>query len=221
MKIDAFTKTYGSKKVLCFPETEFEIGRIYAVIGPNGSAKSTMAKVIAGIENADSRHSQLISANIGYMPQKSFPFRMSVKKNILLNGNNIDKAEYLMKQLDLERLCDRGAKKLSGGETAKMALARLMLKHYDMLILDEPCASMDMKSTLITESLLNEYREQENAAIILITHSLQQASRIADEVLFFYNGELIEKGKTADVFEHPVDARTREFIDFQALGARI
>lgn len=221
MIVSAFTKSYGTKKVLSFPETEFAKGKIYAVIGPNGSAKSTMAKVLAGIEKSDSKNAVLKDCCVGYMPQKSFPFRMSVKNNIFLNGNNKNRADYLINQLGLESLSERGAKKLSGGETAKMALARLLMKHYDILILDEPCASMDMKSTLITENLLKEYLLKENVVIILITHSLQQASRIAGEVLFFENGNLIEKGETARILSNPVDNRTREFIEFQALGVKI
>lgn len=221
MIASAFTKSYGTKKVLSFPETEFAKGKIYAVIGPNGSAKSTMAKVLVGIEKSDSKNAVLKDCCVGYMPQKSFPFRMSVKNNIFLNGNNKDRADYLIKQLGLDSLSERAAKKLSGGETAKMALARLMMRHYDMLILDEPCASMDMKSTLITEKLLKEYILNENGVIILITHSLQQASRIADEVLFFENGNLIEKGETSIILSNPFDSRTKEFINFQALGVHI
>ena len=184
-------------------------------------AKTTMAKVLVGIEKSDSKNAVLKDCCVGYMPQKSFSFRMSVKNNIFLNGDSKDRADYLIKQLGLENLSERGAKKLSGGETAKMALARLLMKHYDILILDEPCASMDMKSTLITENLLKEYLLKENGVIILITHSLQQASRIADEVLFFENGNLIEKGETATILSNPFDNRTREFIDFQALGVKI
>ena len=89
MIVSAFTKSYGTKKVLSFPETEFAKGKIYAVIGPNGSAKSTMAKVLAGIEKSDSKNAVLKDCCVGYMPQKSFPFRMSVKNNIFLNGNNL------------------------------------------------------------------------------------------------------------------------------------
>ena len=77
MKTTAFTKTYNKRVVLSLPELEFEVGRITAIIGPNGSGKSTFAKILAGIERADDKREILTGVSVGYLPQKSFPFRMS------------------------------------------------------------------------------------------------------------------------------------------------
>ena len=138
MKISAFTKTYEGRKVLDFPNTEVQPGKIYAIIGANGSGKSTMAKVLAGILPGDKRGRPLNGCAIGYMPQKNYAFRMTTKNNILLNGKDMDRANRLMDAIQIRHLENKRADRLSGGETARMALIRLMMKRYDVAILDEP-----------------------------------------------------------------------------------
>ena len=86
MKIFGFTKTYDKTAVLDFPGMEIQPGKIYAIIGANGSGKSTFAKILAGFLPADRKGKLLSGGSIGYMPQKNYAFRMSTKANILLNG---------------------------------------------------------------------------------------------------------------------------------------
>ena len=214
MKISAFSKTYEKRKVLDFPGMELTPGKIYAVIGANGSGKSTFAKILAGILEADQKGKVLDAASVGYMPQKNYAFRMSTQKNILLGRKDYEKANHLMDQLQIRHLALKRADKLSGGETARMALARLMMKHYDLVILDEPTAAMDMETTALAEGLIREYVEQTGCALILVTHSLQQAGRVADEVLFFHKGVLREYGAAQQVLSAPTCADTRQFLQF-------
>ena len=124
MKINAFTKTYEGRQVLDFPGMELERGKIYAVIGANGSGKSTFAKILTGVQKADKGRVHTDAASVGYMPQKNFAYRMSTKANILLAGKNEEKAQRLMAELQLGHLENKRADRLSGGETARMALAR-------------------------------------------------------------------------------------------------
>ena len=154
MKTTAFTKTYNRRVVLYLPELELPKGKITAIIGPNGSGKSTFAKILAGIERSDEKKPILSGVKVGYLPQKSFPFRMSTEKNILQNGNDPARARELMHALGIEALAGQSAKKLSGGETARMALCRILMSRYDLLILDEPTTAMDMESTLAAEKLI-------------------------------------------------------------------
>ena len=214
MKTAAFTKTFGQRTVLNLPELTLPEGKITAVIGANGSGKSTLAKVLSGIEPADGKVKVLNGVRVGYMPQKSYAFRMSVGKNISLNGKGPERAEKLISALQIGALQRQRAKKLSGGETARMALARLMMRSYELVILDEPTASMDMESTLAAEALLKEYCREIGCAMLLITHSIQQARRVADETLFLWQGELVESGPTDEVLSFPKDERTRRFIEF-------
>ena len=217
MKIPAFTKTYCRRTVLELPELELPKGMITAVIGPNGSGNSTMARVLAGIERDDRKKQLLPNLSVGYMPQKSYAFRMSTERNILLNGADGTRAAQLMEALQIDALAGQSAKKLSGGETARMALCRILMRPYDLLILDEPTTAMDMESTLAAEKLIRETCKETGCAVLLITHSVSQARRIADRVLILQRGELVEQGATETVLSTPGREETRRFLDFYGL----
>lgn len=221
--VSPFTKSYHGRTVLNFPAFSFEPSHIYAVIGSNGSGKSTFARVLAGIEKADSATRPLSSSvNIGYLPQKPYAFHMTLRKNILLNKekNSSDseaRAEELIRAFELTALAEKNGSSLSGGETARMALARLMMKEYSLLILDEPTAAIDMNNTLRAEQVIREYTHRTKAAVLLITHSLKQALRLSDTVLYLENGNLIEQGGTAAVLNEPSTMELRRFLDFYSL----
>ena len=212
MIIPAFSKTYGQKKVLDFPGMELQPGNIYAILGANGSGKSTFSKILADVLPADRKIR--LEPSIGYLPQKPYAFRMSVRKNILLGGRDIQKAESLAKALSLTELEHKRADRLSGGETARMAMARLMMGTYDVVILDEPTAAMDMETTAAAETLIQSYVRQTNCILILVTHSLQQARRIADEAMFFQKGEVLEYGPAESLLYSPTRVELKRFLEF-------
>ena len=214
MKTVAFTKSYGGTTVLTMPAVELEPGTVTAVIGANGSGKSTLAKVLAGIVPADRKTRAKPDARVGYLPQKSFAFRMSLERNIALNGADAQRMAHLIETLGLQALRTRAAKRLSGGETAKMALARLLMADYDLIILDEPTAAMDMESTLAAEGLITEACRETGCAVLLITHSLAQAERCADRVLFLHKGQLLEQGEAKTVLTAPQQPETKAFLKF-------
>lgn len=214
MKTVPFTKSYGGETVLTMPSVELAPGTVTAVIGANGSGKSTLAKVLAGLESADKKTRAELDARVGWLPQKSFAFRMSLRRNIALNGSDSERMSLLTDALGLSPLLNRSAKRLSGGETAKMALARLLMADYDVLILDEPTAAMDMESTLAAEALITKACKETNCAVLLITHSLAQAERTADRVLFLHKGRLIEQGDAKTILTNPKEAETRAFLEF-------
>ena len=214
MKIEAFSKTYEGRQVLDFPGMELQPGKIYAIIGANGSGKSTFAKILSGILFADKRGKHLDSRSIGYMPQKNYAFRMSTRANILLNNKDERRAELLMDAMQIRHLESKRADKLSGGETARMALVRLMMGRYELVILDEPTAAMDMETTLLSEQLIAHYVKETGCALLLVTHSLQQARRIADEIWYFHKGTLLEAGPKEQVLDAPHEQETRQFLEF-------
>ena len=217
MKLSPFSKTYEQRTVLSFPGMELQPGKIYAIIGANGSGKSTFGKILAGILPADKKGKLMDGGTIGYMPQKNYAFRMTTKANILLNGADEARASALMDALQLKPLEHKRADKLSGGETARMALARLMMNRYDLVILDEPTAAMDMETTLLSEVKIGEYVRETGCALILVTHSLQQARRLADEVLYFHKGNLLEFGPKEQVLFTPEQPETRQFLEFYGI----
>lgn len=214
MNIAPVTKTYDGVRVLDFPGMALQPGSICAVIGANGSGKSTFAKILAGILKADRNTPPCSAVSVGYMPQKNYAFRMSTRANLLLNGKDEDRAAQLMDALQLRHLAEKRADRLSGGETARMALARLMMRDYELVILDEPTAAMDMETTLLAEGLIAEYVQKSGCALILVTHSLQQARRLAQEALYFHKGRLIEEGSAGTVLNAPAEELTRKFLDF-------
>ena len=112
MNILPFSKTYEGRCVLDFPGMELQPGKIYAVIGANGSGKSTFAKILAGVLKADQKGSFLDAPSVGYMPQKNYAFRMTTKANILLNGKDASRAEKLMDAIGLRELENKRADRL-------------------------------------------------------------------------------------------------------------
>lgn len=215
MKIRECSKTYNGRTVLSCPAYEFQPGHIYAVIGPNGSGKSTYARLAAGVEKSD-RGGVLAEdpSGVRYMPQKSFPFRMSVEKNISLAGNDSKRAAELMEKLHLSELSRQRARSLSGGETAKMSLARVLMQPSKLLILDEPTSAMDMESAIIAEQLIRDYLKETGCSVFFVTHDLSQARRMASDALFFFHGELLETGPAEKVLYYPDRPETTRFLEY-------
>ena len=214
MNVPAFSKTYDGIKVLNFPGMSFEKGRIYAILGANGSGKSTFAKILSGMLPSDQKKTVRLGSGLGYLPQKNYAFRMSVRDNLMLNGTDAARADALLDALQIRHLQHKKADRLSGGETARMALARIMMKSYNVLILDEPTAAMDIETTILSEKLIQQYVQETGCTLLMITHSLQQAKRIADELLFFHEGMLLEHGAKENLLTSPQTKELRQFLEF-------
>lgn len=214
MKSAAFSKTYAGRCVLNMPEFEWKPGTITAVIGANGSGKSTLGKVLSDVLRSDGKRTVLTGCKIGYLPQKPYALRMSVEKNIFLNGDDRALADQMMEALNLLPLRKRRANRLSGGETSKMALARILMNRYDLLILDEPTAAMDMESTAAAERLIRSYARERNSALVLITHSLSQAMRVSDWTIYLESGKLLEFGNTRTILKSPKTPELQRFLAF-------
>ncbi|NLZ25767.1 MAG: ATP-binding cassette domain-containing protein [Clostridiales bacterium] len=201
MKITAKV-IYNGSTVLDVKDVCFELGKKYALIGPNGSGKSTFLKCIAGLIRFDGETEGFDGAV--YMPQNSFAFSMSTLSNVALAGKNKasinkEKAKRLLKKLEIGHLAKKNAVSLSGGEKQRMALARVLLDNHLVILLDEPTASCDAKSSLICERVIDEYVNESKAALIFATHSIKQAKRLADEFLLFEEGKITLRGKTGEL----------------------
>lgn len=215
MKVAALSKTYDGKHVLQTPEIELEKGLVYAVIGANGCGKSTFARIIAGTHKDDNGWRTPKDVKVGYMPQKNYAFGMSVIRNLTLVGSKT-KAKELLNSFGIADLADHNAAELSGGETARMAMARLLMQNFDIIILDEPTAAMDVTAALQAEKVLMEYHKATGCTVILVTHSLKQAQRLADKVMFLKDGNLVEFGD-ASLLDNPTKPETKEFLEFYSL----
>ena len=219
MEIRGLSKTYGGKRVLDIPAFAFEPSTRYAVIGANGSGKSTLARLLAGVIPADPGAAISGGGSVGYMPQKSLGFHLSVRRNLRLGVRDAQAGERsarLSAELGLDALAKRDGGSLSGGETARLALARVLAGRWDTLILDEPTAAMDVPAALRAEACILEYQRSTGCTLILITHALGQAERLGEQVLFLHEGQLLEHGPAEQVLHHPVLPETRQFLRFGA-----
>lgn len=219
MKITELTKAYGEKTVLCVDTLTLEAGVIYAVLGANGSGKSTLIKTLAGIEPPDRNGCiDLCGAELCYLPQKSYGFKMSLWKNLLVGTKktpeNLERAERLLRELELTGSRRTRGDRLSGGELQKLALARVLMRSCDLLLLDEPTASMDMRSTLTAERLIREYRDETGCAVLMVTHSIKQAERLGETLIFMDLGHIAEQGRAAELLTSPSNDSTKEFFRF-------
>ena len=133
--------------------------------------------------------------------------RIVLKKS--KNEAYITALKYL-KKVGMEEFKNKMSTQLSGGQKQRVAIARSLCMHPDVILFDEPTSALDPISTLKIEELLMELKEKYTIAIV--THNMQQASRIADYTAFFLVGEMVEYGETKDVFSMPKDKRTEDYI---------
>ncbi len=240
MEIEHLTAGYGTYEVLHDLSASIPRHQITAVIGPSGCGKSTLLKCLNRMLTEEkgahchgtvrlngSDISQIpaeeLRRRIGMVFQTPTPFPMSVFKNMTyapvyyggLSRKQLN--ELVVEKLQLTGLYDevrdqlhQSALKLSGGQQQRLCIARALTVNPEILLLDEPCSALDVKSSRKIEQLLTDLRQQ--YTILIVTHNLAQAKRISDHVLFLHDGNLIEQGTVTEVFEHPKQELTREFL---------
>ena len=218
MRIDGLIVRYGDVTALDIDGLVLERGTSYAVIGANGCGKSTLARCIAGVLEPTAGAVALEADDrVRYMPQRSYAFYGSTRANVLLGADAasgaMGRAEELMDALDLTALAQQKAKRLSGGQTARMALARTLVGPGTWLLLDEPTAALDGESMLKAEGLVQEYRESFDAGVVYITHSLKQAARVSDMLVFMEGGRIVEMGRTEQLLDRPRTPSLARFLE--------
>lgn len=233
---------YGEKHALKDVSLDIVENRITAFIGPSGCGKSTflktlnrmndyvnnvkiMGSILLDNENIyDSRvDTTVLRKKVGMVFQQPNPFPMSIYDNVaygprihgIKNKKQLDDiVEKSLKAAALyEEVADRlhsSALGLSGGQQQRLCIARCLAVEPEVILLDEPTSALDPISTLKIEELLMELKKKYTIAIV--THNMQQASRIADYTAFFLVGEMVEYGKTRDIFSLPRDKRTEDYI---------
>lgn len=210
MDISPFKKSFGPVPALDFPGMSLESGTVCALVGANGSGKTTFARVLSGIIKPDGHPPVKRGLKVGYLPQKGCGFRMSAKRSLRLAGVSKREAAQILNSIGIDEKarCDR----LSVGQNARLSLWRILRKRFDLLILDEPTASMDAEYTLLAQEAIARYAKEQNAAVILITHSLAEAQRLADKILFFRQGRT-EAFLPTEEFLSSEEESVKQFID--------
>lgn len=232
---------YGTNKALKDINIKFNKNEVIALIGPSGCGKSTFLRTINRmndlIESVKIEGEVLFEGNnifddydeinlrkrIGMVFQKPNPFPMSIYDNVAygprIHGVKDKKRldEIVEKSLKgaalFEETKDRlkkSAMGLSGGQQQRLCIARTLAVSPEVILMDEPTSALDPISTNKVEELIHELKR--DYTVIIVTHNMQQAGRIADKTAFFLNGEIIEYGKTEDIFYKPKDKRTEDYI---------
>ena len=224
-------KAYGDRVVLDVDGLRLQSDCAYALVGPNGSGKSTLCKVLSGTVDQTSGYVEVggeasrDELAVGYMPQKSYVFGFSVFKNVslALGSSGLAKDEVdrrvneALEEVGMSAFAHERGSGLSGGEAQRVALARMLVQDLDVLLLDEPTASMDIAGTLLVEEALARYRERTGCLLVVATHAPSQAHRIADRAVMLSGGRVVECGPTAEVLSNPSSEEGRAFLSYWAV----
>jgi molybdopterin-binding protein len=214
------TKAYGDKVVLDAVNLQIHEGEILALLGPNGSGKTTILKILAFIENptggevtfqgekVNFKNTENVRLQSTLVFQKTTVFGTSVYNNIAYGlklrkvsketrDKEVKKALELVK---LEGFEKRNAKKLSGGEQQRVAIARALVLKTKLLLLDEPTANLDPKNAGILEEVIDTVNREDKVTIVMATHNMFQAKKLPHRIALMDEGKITEIGAPADVF---------------------
>lgn len=215
IKCENLKKIYSERTVLDIPFLEIKNGERLALTGPNGSGKSTLLKAFAGIIPCEGSVKK--EGRILYMPQKNVPFDMSVISNVTFSmkgkkRENEEKAFEALRKTGLDALYKKNALSLSGGEAARLALARLLVLECDILFLDEPTGAVDIEGTELIENAISDYIDEKNATLIVATHSPLQAKRLCNRVIMLTQGTVVEDTSPEELLLAPKTEFGKKFI---------
>ena len=242
VEITDYSFWYGRTQAVRGVSLSVGRARITAFIGPSGCGKTTLLRSINRLNEliTDTRHGGDIRVSgasvfapsvdvvalrrrIGMVFQKPNPFPKSIFDNVAYGPRvnalateteMADRVEHALKRAALwdevaDRLDELGTG-LSGGQQQRLCIARALANDPEILLLDEPCSALDPVATQKVEELLVDLKRE--VTIIIVTHNLHQAARIADETAFFYLGELVEYGKSDELFTRPREKRTEAYV---------
>ena len=236
------TVSYGAKVAVREMNLRIPRHQVTAIIGPSGCGKSTYLRAINRMNDTIPRcrtrgqlfvdaedvygpgvDPVLLRRKVGLIFQKPNPFPKSIHENVAFGV----KLHYFASKEELETIVrgaleqanlwdevkdrlDEGALSLSGGQQQRLCIARALAVEPDMLLMDEPCSALDPIATAKIEDLIFELKK--DVTVVIVTHNMQQAARVADFTAFMYMGKLVEFNRTRDLFEKPRESLTENYI---------
>jgi len=230
-KLRNITKQYGKRSVLQFEELDIHRGEILALVGPSGAGKSTLLRLLNFLETPSAGvihfHGQDfdranqppldVRRRVTTVFQQPVLLRRSVHANVAyglrLRGQRDANAriDATLAQVGLAALAKQPARTLSGGEAQRVALARAMILQPDALLLDEPSANLDPYNVGLIESITRDLNRVQGTTVVLVTHNIFQARRLAHRVALLLDGHIIEIADVETFFTAPRDPRTAAF----------
>jgi phosphate transport system ATP-binding protein len=242
MTLNQLTVLYGDKAAVKQVSLPIRQGEVLALIGPSGCGKTTLLRTLnrlteltatarrEGSIALDGRDIDLLEVTelrrrVSMVFQQPNPFPMSVFDNVayalreqamrrprkaVLEEPVVDALHRAGLYDEVKDDLDRPALRLSGGQQQRLCIARAIATRPEVLLMDEPCSALDPRSTAVIEELIGELRK--DLAVVIVTHNLQQAYRVADHIAFMYLGDLVEYGTAEQVFGAPRAQRTRDYV---------
>jgi len=233
-KLHKLCKHYGQREVLNIDQLIIPGGKIYTILGPNGAGKSTLLRTMALLLKNDTGMLDVLGEQVNWekeqllrlrrqismVTQTAFMFQGSVAYNVAygLRARKIadqvvrKRVAEVLEMVGMSAYRNADARTLSGGERQKIAIARALAVKPQILFLDEPTSNIDMASATEIEKYIRHINQEQNVTVIMVTHNLFQARRLADEVIFMTDGRIVEYGFGVQLFEKPADKRTEAFL---------
>lgn len=228
--LENLRKSYDGRDVVNLEHLEIQRGEVLALVGPSGTGKSTLLRLLNFLERptsgtiiycgrryADSQVPVAIRRQITTVFQRPVLIRGTVRQNVAyglrLRGRRDDRqVARMLTRVGLEPLAKVPAQRLSGGEMQRVALARALVVEPAVLLLDEPTANLDPYNVALIEEIVQRENRQSGTTVVLVTHNVFQAKRLATRVGLLLSGRLIEINAPQRFFESPADARTAAFV---------
>jgi phosphate transport system ATP-binding protein len=242
MTLDRLSVSYGTKRAVNEVSLPIRQGEVLALIGPSGCGKTTLLRTLNRLteltatarregrilldgQNVDELEVTALRRRVSMVFQQPNPFPMSIFDNVayalreqamkrpgraVIEPQVVDALRRAGLYDEVKDDLSRPALRLSGGQQQRLCIARALAARPEVLLMDEPCSALDPRSTAVIEELIQDLRSE--LAIVIVTHNLQQAYRVGDHVAFMYLGDLVEYGRTEQVFAAPRAQRTRDYV---------
>jgi phosphate transport system ATP-binding protein len=242
MRIEEISVFYDGVPAVRQASLSIHQGEVLALIGPSGCGKTTLLRTLNRLteltpgarqggsitldgEDIFELPDTKLRTRVAMVFQQPNPFPMSIFDNVAFALREQSRRRPRRRELEplvvdalgraglyeeVRNDLDRPALRLSGGQQQRLCIARAIASRPEILLMDEPCSALDPRSTATIEELITHLREE--LAIVIVTHNLQQARRVADRVAFMYLGDLVELGSAEQIFAAPREDRTRDYI---------
>ncbi len=231
-RLHQVTKIYNGRKVLEVDDLSIRQGEILALVGPSGAGKSTLLRLLNFLEPPTQGnitfHDQTFSIErempldqrrrVTMVFQRPMLLNRSIHANVKfgleLRGihNAKERVQSALEEVGLEHLASQKAHTLSGGEAQRVALARAIVMQPEVLLLDEPTANLDPYNVGLIEKIILHLNQTQRTTLVLVTHNVFQARRLAQRVAFMLDGKAIEVSDVDTFFNRPQDPRTAAFV---------